>query len=183
MPGFANTWLSRFSGPSQPMAYGEFWRIRPAADIGPVPEGARCWGMRLPFLPGTNSTIRKLSSLFHIYFSDGLPRARSRLPTVLKFLGFLSPRLTSQETIRAIACRFFSVHDFVVLHGDQQEEPARIALLIGNQSDEPPTQRHGDCHAGACEPRLSGFAASEGCNAGSDPRRGPGSGAAPARRL
>ena len=27
------------------MAYGEFWRIRPAADIGPISEGARYWGM------------------------------------------------------------------------------------------------------------------------------------------
>jgi len=33
LPGFANTWLSRFSGPSQPIAYGEFWRIRPKAAL------------------------------------------------------------------------------------------------------------------------------------------------------
>ena len=44
------------------------------ADFGECP----LLGDKLPFLPGTNSPLETLSSLFHIYFSDRLPRATSR---------------------------------------------------------------------------------------------------------
>ena len=43
------------------------------ADFGECPP----LGDKLPFLPGTNSPLETLSSLFHIYFSDRLPRAKS----------------------------------------------------------------------------------------------------------
>jgi len=65
------------------MAYGEFWRkagCRHRADFGEC----LLLGDKLPFLPGTNSPLETLSSLFHIYFSDRLPRATSRHSTPFK---------------------------------------------------------------------------------------------------